>query len=205
MIFQGTQSSQDRRVTARQTIPDMLTVHRIGSKPQIAENDGELTDLVHLPSLLAGSQPRSPLGIQRQSKGRACALAAAPPVRISDEAVCAMDVSVQPAVLNLLVELSCELNFYTLISSAHLTVVRRPLSSAWVRSSKHLGVISSSRDCPTQRRRPQAARSFIDARRSFEFCASQNAELNTVHNRSSIGGGQQVACHNPLVAMKKEK
>jgi hypothetical protein len=203
MLVEGAQSALNWRVTARQITSDKMTVHRKRPKPQTSESGGELTELVPSPSLRAGCQPRSLSGIQRKSSGRPCARAAEPPVLITDEAVFAMDVSVQLAVLNLLVELSCELNFYTQISRVHLTMVTRPLSSAWVRSPKQAGLISSSHHRPNQRRRPQAARSSIDARRSFEFCASQNPKLNRVCNRAAIGV-QQITCDDPLAAIMKE-
>jgi len=124
MVFQDPSSSLNPSLTVEKTLTELLQVHDIVPEERIAERCAELMDLVELPRSLLGSRPRSLSGGQRQRVGIARALALEPEVLIADEAVAALDVSVQAPILNLLNQLREELGLTVMFISHDLAVVR---------------------------------------------------------------------------------
>jgi oligopeptide/dipeptide ABC transporter ATP-binding protein len=124
MVFQDPSSSLNPSLTVEKTLAELLRVHRVVPRDRIADRCAELMDLVELPTSLLSSRPRSLSGGQRQRVGIARALALEPDVLIADEAVAALDVSVQAPILNLLNQLREELGLTVMFISHDLAVVR---------------------------------------------------------------------------------
>ena len=124
MVFQDPSSSLNPSHTVERTLAELLRVHKIVPNNQIGDRCAELLDLVELPRSLLELRPRSLSGGQRQRVGIARALALEPEVLIADEAVAALDVSVQAPILNLLNQLREELGLTVMFISHDLAVVR---------------------------------------------------------------------------------
>lgn len=130
MIFQDPSACLDPRMTISDSIAEALTAAaRRDGKPrprrtEIAAQVERLLQTVHLDPRKAHDLPTAFSGGQRQRIAIARALAAAPTVLLADEITSALDVSVQGAVLNLLLELQRELQLTMLFVSHNLAVVR---------------------------------------------------------------------------------
>ncbi|WP_327699185.1 ABC transporter ATP-binding protein [Streptomyces sp. NBC_00459] len=120
MVFQDPNSSLDPRQTASAAIAEVLGQHGDG-----ATKVGELLEQVGLDDRVGRSFPRALSGGQRQRVAIARALAARPRLLILDEAVAALDVSVQAQVLNLLGDLREATGVAYLFVSHDLGVVRQ--------------------------------------------------------------------------------
>lgn len=125
MVFQDPYASLNRRKTAEQTIAFPLRVHQpdLGSGATAARVR-ELLDLVGLRASHAGAYPRQLSGGQCQRVSIARALALGAEFLVLDEAVSAVDVSIQAQILNLLRELQERLGLTYLFVSHDLAVVR---------------------------------------------------------------------------------
>ncbi len=124
VIFQDPYSSLNPRMKIGQIIAEPMMVHRIirdrlGREKRVRE----LLDIVGLPPAFADRYPHEMSGGQRQRVGIARALAVNPEFIICDEAVSALDVSIQAQVINLLEELRDEFNLTYLFISHDLSVV----------------------------------------------------------------------------------
>jgi peptide/nickel transport system ATP-binding protein len=124
VIFQDPYSSLNPRMTVGQIIAEPMQVHEIVPKPQIAARVAELLNLVGLFPYMALRYPHELSGGQRQRVGIARALAVNPRVIVCDEAVSALDVSIQGQVINLLEELQQKLGLTYLFIAHDLAVVR---------------------------------------------------------------------------------
>jgi peptide/nickel transport system ATP-binding protein len=124
VIFQDPYSSLNPRMTVGQMIAEPMHVHKIVPKAKISERVAELLQLVGLFSYMALRYPHELSGGQRQRVGIARALAVNPSVVICDEAVSALDVSIQGQVINLLEDLQQKLGLTYLFIAHDLAVVR---------------------------------------------------------------------------------
>ena len=124
MVFQDPYSSLNPRMTVRQTLSELLRVHRMVPRSQIDARCRELMDLVGLGERSLDAHPRQFSGGQRQRVSIARALALEPDMLIADEPVSALDVSVQATVLNLLDELRRQLGLTMLFIAHNMAVVR---------------------------------------------------------------------------------
>src|SRR6478672_213423 len=124
MVFQDPYSSLNPRMTVRQTLSELLRVHRMVPRDRIDERCRELMDLVGLGARSLDAHPRQFSGGQRQRVSIARALALEPELLVADEPVSALDVSVQATVLNLLEELRAKLGLTVLLIAHNLAVVR---------------------------------------------------------------------------------
>lgn len=124
IIFQDPYAS----INPRQTVSDILTeameIQNSVPRKKRRERVLELLDIVGLNEHQADRYPHEFSGGQRQRIGIARALAVDPKLIICDEAVSALDVSIQAQVLNLLEELQEEFNLTYLFISHDLGVVR---------------------------------------------------------------------------------
>ncbi len=124
MVFQNPFSSLDPRYKIFDSIAEPLVVHKKGDKQSIKKRVYELLDLVDLPKELASKYPHECSGGQNQRVSIARALALNPKLVICDEALSALDVSVQANVLELLKSLQKELGISLLFIAHDLAVVK---------------------------------------------------------------------------------
>ncbi len=118
IIFQDPYGSLNPRFLVRDLIGEPLRVHRKMTNRQVDERVIELMELVGLDVTRRNHYPHEFSGGQRQRIGIARAIALNPRFIVADEAVSALDVSVQSQVLNLLMKLQKELGL-TYLFIAH--------------------------------------------------------------------------------------
>ncbi|MFN0303481.1 MAG: ATP-binding cassette domain-containing protein, partial [Burkholderiales bacterium] len=124
MVFQDSYASLNPRLTVEESIAFGPTVHGVSMREAIARARS-LLDRVGLdPIRFAGRFPHELSGGQRQRVNIARALALEPRILILDEAVSALDKSVEAQVLNLLLDLKEEFGLTYLFISHDLEVVR---------------------------------------------------------------------------------
>lgn len=123
-VFQDPYSSLNPRMTILDIIGEPLEVHNIAKGNSKRQRVGELLEIVGLSKNDMHKFPHQFSGGQRQRIGIARALATEPDLLICDEAVSALDVSVQAQILNLLKELQLKLGLSYLFISHDLTVVK---------------------------------------------------------------------------------
>jgi peptide/nickel transport system ATP-binding protein len=123
MIFQNPASSLNPRKTVGEIIGRPLRLFGLARGPQVAVEVARLLELVRLSPAYAGRYPHQLSGGERQRVGIARALATEPRFVVCDEAVSALDVSVQASILNLLAELRDRLSVAYLFISHDLSVV----------------------------------------------------------------------------------
>lgn len=125
MVFQDPFSSLNPRMSVRELITEPWLVHP-GTVPRNEwdQRMGDLLDLVGLSARYADRTPAQLSGGQLQRVSIARALALRPQLLIADEAVSALDVSIQAQILNLLGDLRAELGLAVLFISHDLSVVR---------------------------------------------------------------------------------
>lgn len=124
IIFQDPFGSLNPRIHIRDIIGEPLRVHHKASSNEIDKRVVELMELVGLDPVRRNRYPHEFSGGQRQRIGIARAIALNPSFIVADEAVSALDVSVQSQVLNLLMKLQKELGLTFLFIAHGLNVVR---------------------------------------------------------------------------------
>jgi peptide/nickel transport system ATP-binding protein len=125
VIFQDPYSSLNPRMTVGQIVGEPMRVYRL--VPSAAAADARVTQIlgqVGLRPELASRYPHQLSGGQRQRVGIARALAIEPSFIVCDEAVSALDVSIQGQIINLLEELQRRLGLAYLFIAHDLAVVR---------------------------------------------------------------------------------
>jgi peptide/nickel transport system ATP-binding protein len=125
MVFQDPYTSLDPRQSVSSALNEVQRVHFHRTRSARAHRTHQLLDAVGLGSREANAYPRGLSGGQRQRVAIACALAAEPQLLVLDEAVSALDVSVQAQILNLLTRLRRELGLAYIVISHDLAVARQ--------------------------------------------------------------------------------
>ncbi|CAE7795760.1 unnamed protein product, partial [Symbiodinium necroappetens] len=121
-VFQDPFSSLNPRMTVEEIISEPLLVHGVSGDRAAAVRG--LLDTVGLPARLADHYPHEMSGGQRQRVGIARALALKPEFIVCDEAVSALDVSIQAQIIRLLEDLRAEFGLTYLFIGHDLSVVR---------------------------------------------------------------------------------
>ncbi|QBE48848.1 ATP-binding cassette domain-containing protein [Leucobacter triazinivorans] len=127
-VFQDPYSSLNGRQRVGEVILSNLRLHaegRVGSARELRRQAQEILDAVGLPERFFDRFPRELSGGQRQRVAIARALAADPGVIVLDEAVAALDVSIQAQILNLLADIKAERRVSYLFISHDLAVVNQ--------------------------------------------------------------------------------
>ena len=123
MVFQNPYGSLNPRQTVADLVEAPMVIFEEGTPAERGKHMLQLLDAVGLPRSAAAKYPHEFSGGQRQRIAVARALALKPALVICDEAVSALDVSVQAQVLNLLKDLQVEFDLTYLFISHDLSVV----------------------------------------------------------------------------------
>jgi peptide/nickel transport system ATP-binding protein len=124
MIFQDPYASLDPRMTVLRIVGEPLRATGCTDQRATRERVAEVLEMVGLRHEYMSRYPHAFSGGQRQRIGVARALATEPRLVVADEAVSALDVSVQAQILNLLRELQGRLDLTYLFIAHDLGVVR---------------------------------------------------------------------------------
>ncbi len=125
IVFQDPFASLDPRMTIGQSIAEPLTVFQPNlNKKQRQERVREIMPRCGLDTALINRYPHELSGGQNQRVGIARAMILKPQLVICDEAVSALDVSVQAQIIDLLIELQAEFGLSMIFISHDLAVVR---------------------------------------------------------------------------------
>jgi oligopeptide transport system ATP-binding protein len=124
IIFQDPYASLNPRMTVGAIIGEALTIHKLTKNAR--EYEDRIVELLETVGLAADYMRRYPhefSGGQRQRIGIARALAVSPKLVVCDEAVSALDVSIQAQVINLLEDLRSQFNLTYIFIAHDLSVV----------------------------------------------------------------------------------
>jgi len=124
-VFQDPYNSLDPRKTVGSIVGEPLKIHKlVHSKAEYDEKVEELFTFVNLDPSMAGRYPHEFSGGQRQRVAIARSLASSPRFVVCDEAIAALDVSIQAQIINLLMDIKEITGITYLFISHDLSVVR---------------------------------------------------------------------------------
>ncbi|MDY7579767.1 dipeptide ABC transporter ATP-binding protein [Herbaspirillum sp. RTI4] len=152
MVFQDPFASLNPRMTIGQVLEEPLIVHRLADRTSRKRKVAETLEVVGLNAGYADRYPHEFSGGQRQRVGIARAIITRPKLVVADEAVSALDVSIQAQILNLLQDLQKELGLTYLFVSHDLAVIRHVSDRIGV---MYLGRMVESGSCENVYRSPK--------------------------------------------------
>ncbi len=124
IVFQDPFGSLNPRMRVVDIVGEAIERHGLASGAEVERRVRELLGKVGLSPRWLNRYPHEFSGGQRQRIGIARAIAVAPDLIVCDEAVSALDVSIQAQVINLLIDLRREMNLAYLFIAHDLSVVR---------------------------------------------------------------------------------
>jgi oligopeptide transport system ATP-binding protein len=125
IIFQDPYASLNPRMSVAEIVGEGLKVHGlVSSRVELEAKVGQFLERVRLDPSFVNRYPHEFSGGQRQRIGIARALSLSPRFIVCDEAVSALDVSIQAQVINLLMDLRDEMGLSYLFIAHDLSVVR---------------------------------------------------------------------------------
>jgi ABC-type oligopeptide transport system ATPase subunit len=151
IVFQDPYSSLNPRMRVGQIVEEPLVIHQLGSRTERRARVEELFALVGLERDHLDRYPHEFSGGQRQRIGIARALALNPALIVADEAVSALDVSIQAQVVTLLLDLQQRLKLTYLFIAHDLRLVENICTRVAV---MYLGKIVETGDTASLFRQP---------------------------------------------------
>ena len=151
IIFQDPFASLNPRMTVAAIIGEALTIHKLTKTPR--EYEERIVELLETVGLAADHMRRYPhefSGGQRQRIGIARALAVSPKLIVCDEAVSALDVSIQAQVINLLEDLQAKFGLTYVFIAHDLSVVEHTSDRVAVMYLGRIVEIASAQDLYTK-------------------------------------------------------
>ena len=124
IVFQDPYSTLNPRSTVGETLAEPILFHKLAPKGEVRGRVDRLLDDVGLPRRFASRYPHELSGGQRQRVAIARALACEPRFIVCDEAISALDVSIQAQIINLLLDLQEKYGLTYLFIAHDLAVVR---------------------------------------------------------------------------------
>ncbi|MFJ3057483.1 ABC transporter ATP-binding protein [Herbaspirillum sp. NPDC087042] len=154
MVFQDPYASLNPRMTIGEVLEEPLIVHRLHDRATRKRKVAEALDMVGLNPAYAARHPHEFSGGQRQRVGIARAIITRPKLVVADEAVSALDVSIQAQILNLLRTLQQELGLTYLFVSHDLAVIRHVSDTIGVMYLGRMVELGAREDIYAQPRHP---------------------------------------------------
>ncbi|MDR2516616.1 MAG: ATP-binding cassette domain-containing protein [Spirochaetaceae bacterium] len=219
IVFQDPGSALNPRITIGDSLLEPFVIHHALTREERRERIQFLIERVGLSGYHLSRYPHELSGGQKQRVGIARALALNPALIICDEAVSALDVSIQAQVINLLADLQKEFHLTYLFISHNLSVVhhvsnrvgvmylgklvesgshadiferpRHPYTKALLSAIPGGGVerIILSGDVPSPAHPPAGCRFHTRCPQCRDFCRAEEPPLE------AVGAGHYAACH----------